>query len=145
MKMLISVKCTFLSDKIHANKGKTKKLYKIVSDLMGTHKENLLPKANLDRELAENFADFIIGKIHKIRDTLDQYKWFEHTPRQLILTKEIFTQLSKSAVKRLIIEMQSKMCELDMLPMKLIKENLDMFLDLLTKIVNISLENGIFA
>ena len=84
-------------------------------------------------------------KIQKIRDSLDQYKQFELSPRQIILTKEFFTPLSKSAVKKLIMEMQSKTCELDMLPTKLIKENLDMFLDLLTKIVNISLENGIFA
>ena len=32
-----------------------------------------------------------------------------------------------------------------MLPTKLIKDNLDMFLDSLTNIVNILLENGIFA
>ena len=72
--MLRSVKCMFLSDKIHANKGKTKELYKIVSDLIGAHKEKPLPKANSDMELVETFADFFTGKITKIRDSLTNTK-----------------------------------------------------------------------
>ena len=74
-------------DKIHANKGKTKELYKIVSDLTGAHKENPLPEANSDRELEEDVADFIIRKMQKVRDSLDQYKQFEPTARQVISTR----------------------------------------------------------
>ena len=60
MKMLRSAKCIYLSNKIHTKKGKTKELYKIVSVLIGAHKENPLPVANSDMELEDNFADFFI-------------------------------------------------------------------------------------
>ena len=43
------------------------------------------------------------------------------------------------------MEMQTKSCELDLLPTKLIKENIEKFIGLLTIIISISLESGVFA
>ena len=43
------------------------------------------------------------------------------------------------------MEMNTKLCELDLVPTKLLKENIDKFIGLLTNIVNISLETGVFA
>ena len=60
--MLRSTRCTFLSDKIHANKGKTQELYKIVLGLMGAYQENPLPKVTSDKELAENCDRFLHWK-----------------------------------------------------------------------------------
>ena len=54
-------------------------MYKMVLDIMGANKENFLPKTNSYMELAENCADFFIWKIQKIRDSVEQYKWFEPT------------------------------------------------------------------
>ena len=43
------------------------------------------------------------------------------------------------------MEMNTKSCELDLVPTKLLKENTDKFIGLLTNIVNTSLESGVFA
>ena len=43
------------------------------------------------------------------------------------------------------MEMKAKMNELDLLPAKFLKENIEKFIGLLANIVNISLESGVFA
>ena len=41
--------------------------------------------------------------------------------------------------------MQSKLCELDCLPTHILKDHIDSFIPILTKIVNLSLESGVFS
>ena len=43
------------------------------------------------------------------------------------------------------MKMQTKLFELDIIPTKLLKEYIEKFIGLLTNIVNISLESGVFA
>ena len=46
------------------------KLYKLVNSILGKSKDNPMPdKEKLDDE----FADYFLGKIQKIRDQLDHY------------------------------------------------------------------------
>ena len=59
--------------------------------------------------------------------------------------REFFQPLSKLEVQKLVMEMQTKLCELDLIPTKLLKESIEKFIGLLTNIVNISLESGVFA
>ena len=56
-----------------------------------------------------------------------------------------FTSIEKSTVMKLILKLQTKSCELDELPTYFIKEHLDSFIDILTKIVNKFLMDGVFA
>ena len=48
-------------------------------------------------------------------------------------------------VKKIILSMKTKSCELDALPMKLLKDCLDNILPATTNLVNISLWDGVFA
>ena len=48
-------------------------------------------------------------------------------------------------VKKLVMEMKAKMNELDLLPAKFLKENIEKFIGLSANIVNIPLESGVFA
>ena len=41
--------------------------------------------------------------------------------------------------------MQIKSCELDYLPTHILKDNMESFIPILTKIVNLSLESGVFS
>ena len=43
----------------------SKKLFKIVNNVLGKKKENLLPPATDDRQLADEFADYFLNKIEK--------------------------------------------------------------------------------
>ena len=58
-------------------KGTTRKLYTLVSNLMGTNPENPLPKSDNMEKLADEFADFFLEKIQKIRSELDEHPIYQ--------------------------------------------------------------------
>ena len=55
----------------------TKKQYKIFNNITGNMSENPLPEAELDEELANDFTDFFIQKIQKIRDSLEHHPKYD--------------------------------------------------------------------
>ena len=59
--------------------------------------------------------------------------------------RELFLPLSKLEVHKLVMKMQTKSCEVDLIPTKLLKEYIEKFIGLLANFVNISLESGVFA
>lgn len=53
--------------------------------------------------------------------------------------------LSKEEVSKLIAQLNNKSCELDTIPTDFLKKNSNIFINILTDIVNKSLKNGVFA
>ena len=68
--MLYASKTSSYSKEVVGCKGDTKKLYKLVYSLMGTSQENPLPDNDNPEDLANEFADYFMDKIGKIRDSL---------------------------------------------------------------------------
>ena len=97
-----------------------KKLYKIVNDILGTNKEKPLPPSNDKNRLADEFANYFIDKIQKIRDQLDQYGkyilWHKEIP---ILSQ--FNPLTREEVAKLISSMAIKSCKLDAITTSVLK------------------------
>ena len=120
-KMLFDAKTVCYSKKVEDCKGDVKGLYRMVNTLMGTSSENPLPNHTSDKDLPEEFADFFMDKIQKIRDNLTGYPTYK-------LTKKITTRLTEfrpfeqTEVKKIICSMKSKSCELDALPTRLLKQ-----------------------
>ena len=140
MKMLQADKESFISAAdIMSHRQDIKYLYKVVTNLLGVRKENPLPPTESNQLLAEDSADFFVDKIKKTQENLNQYDLFELAANESITIKEFFLPLSKLEVQKLVMEMQTKSCELDLLPTKLLKVNTEKFIGLLTNIVNISL------
>ena len=87
--MLKKAKIEAVSNKVTKYGNDTKKLYKIVNNLLGTNKEKPLPPNNNKNKLADDFANYFLGKIQKIRDQLDQYDkyipWHKEIPSYLNL------------------------------------------------------------
>ena len=54
-----------------------------------------------------------------------------------------FIKLLEGDVCKLIMKLQTKSHELDPIPMHILKDNLDSFLPVLTKLVNLSLTEGV--
>ena len=66
-KMLVEAKNVCYSDQVKECKGDTKGLYRMVNTLMGTSSSNPLPSHANNSDLAEDFADFFMGKIENMR------------------------------------------------------------------------------
>ena len=143
-KMLFDAKTVCYSKKVKDYRCDVKGLYKMVNTLMGTSSDNPLPYHTSDKDLAEEFADFFMGKIQKIRDNLTRNPTYEPT-------KKITTRLAEcrpfdqTEVKKIILSMKSKSCKLDAPPTRLLKECLEDILPTITDLVNISLWEGTSA
>ena len=100
------------------NERDTKKLHKIFSNMTGNISENPLPDSESDEELANNFADFFIHKMQKIRDSLEHHPKYD-LRKSTTRPKEVLRQLSKVSedeVKKIINGTTTKSCKSDLIP-----------------------------
>ena len=56
---------------VKQNPSETKKLFKLVNELTGNKDQNPLPEAKSKKDLAEEFAQFFLNKIGKIREQFE--------------------------------------------------------------------------
>ena len=93
----------FVSKSILECNRDNKKLYKLASSLMGTTKENPLPKCDSKENLANQFAEFFIAKIQTIRDKLDNLQLYDHkdsSPPKLAKFKPLTEEEVRQIVKQ---------------------------------------------
>lgn len=137
-------KRTHFSNRVMELKGDSKALHELINALTGSRKVNPLPDSNSDQKLAEDFAEFFINKIQKIRDDLKEYPLF-NPPHNDTIPEFKFNEMSEDQVRKLVFEMKTKHCELDQIPTKLLKTVWNTIGPILTNIVNISLLSGDFC
>ena len=77
--MLLQAKTACYSEQVKDCRGDSKGLYKMVNTLMATSSNNPLPNHTNNKDLAEEFADFFMDKIQKIRDNLTENLIYEPT------------------------------------------------------------------
>ena len=101
-----------ISNKIEECGSDSKKLFQLVNHLTSHKPENPLLTRNTDKELANEFADFFISKILKIRHELDKHPLYQ---QYMVNVPEFnqFSKLDKEQVMKLIMNTNSKSCELD--------------------------------
>ena len=142
-KMLLEAKTACYNAQVRDCRGDTKGLYRLVNTLMDTSSSNPLPNHTNDKDLAEEFADFFMDKIQKIRGNLTENPVYQPTKNISRLAE--FRPFNQLEVKKIILSMKTKSCELDTLPTKLLKECIDSILPTITNLVNISLWDDVFA
>ena len=103
-----------------------------------------MPPGKSDAQLAEEFANFFIDKIHKICQQFQDTDAYVSEASNIPQLRR-FSPMTESAVERTINSMQSKSCELDAIPTPLLKILISKCLPFITRIVNISLTEGIFS
>ena len=119
------------------------KLYKLVNHLMVCKSEYPLPDKDSEG-LAEEFANFFLDKITTIHHDLAQYTPYtcevgNHSSFQQ------FESMTDVEVSRIIYNMCSNSCELDIIPTTLLKQILPDVNGVITKIVNLSLTTRAFS
>ena len=129
---------------IKTNSNNTRKLFKLLSEITGSSKPNPMPDAQSDKELAEDFAQFFRQKIYGIQHQFKHIPQYKVPPRNTPTLKS-FAAITEDDLLKLIMEMPTKTCESDIIPTKLLKEILPTIIPALTKIANLSINNGVFS
>ena len=128
--------------KVNDLKGDTKGLYKLTVNLTGMEPSN--PPNKTDEELANEFANYFLDKIDQIRLMFDGTSTYKPECSDVLRLRK-FHPLTESQVKSTIMSMQSKSCELDAMPIPLLKWLINKCMHHITKFVKISLTQGVFS
>lgn len=102
-----------------------------------------MPPTEDENKLADKFADYFMDKIKKIRESLKDHENFKPSFKS-VPKFNTFRNLSEDEIKKLINQLQTKSCELDILPTKVLKLFLKELLPTITQLVNLSLAQGVF-
>ena len=105
---------------------------------------NPVPESVSNQKLADDFVKYFIEKILKICKDLDQVDRFNVNCEETTFVLNDFRTLSEEDVRKTIFKLQTKSCELDLIPTHIVKNHLDHFIKAMSHIVNLSLKNGIF-
>ncbi len=127
--------------------GNQKKLFSIIQELASVNKISSLPDHDSLQELADRFGDFFMSKIDNIRKEIDAQPCsaqFPHSTEPPDVTFSSFTPLSEQDVRELVFKSKPTSCNLDPIPTPILKECIEIVLPVLTKMINLSLQNGIF-
>ena len=132
----------------HEHRRNIKQVFKVCDSLLGKGKDPPLPPGFMNQELADNFNDFFITKITNIRSKLIE----QNLGSSDILTKhctiprtlEDYWLLSCDDVARIVLASPTKTCEADPIPTELLKKVLPSIMQLVTKLVNETLQTGEF-
>ena len=111
----------------------------------------ILPDMPDKLKLATEFGDFFSSKIDRLQEKIDM-KTGDLEPKSQCMVMETpdvekmehFQQFNEEEVLKLIKELPDKSCDLDPVPMHLLKQLVPMLLPVLTHIVNRSLQSGVF-
>ena len=134
----------FYRDLVSENCGDSKRLWHALNRTLSQSNSTVLPSFKDEKSLANRFGSFFIDKIKKIRGT------FKYTRSQVLHsdkeppTFSSFQVVTDTEVLKFIKESPSKTCSLDPCPTHIVKQCIDILLPSLTKLVNLSLKNGIF-
>ena len=120
------------------NSKDTKQLFRIVNNLTGCNIHIPLPPGNTSEEIDEGFAEFFYNKIIKIWQSFTgtpQYHPIEETNTPTLTS---FRPLTNEEVKREVMGMKNKNCELDQISTLTLKEIINACLPTITHSQNVT-------
>ena len=121
------------------------KLYNLVHKLTSTQQLNPLPEETPSNELADGFADYFIEKIRNIRDSLANYAKYCPTSMTTASYLAEFKPYTNEEIEEIIKPMPVTTCKSDVIPTQVLKGVLPLIITPLTTLINLSLQEGVFA
>ena len=106
--MLLESKQIIISDKVSQCNRDTKQLFRLVTEITSSTKDNPLPDGISNQELGNQFGKYFIKKIQIIRDNLNNYDKYHVDEAQHIPTLVKFEPLMEDEVAKIIMGMTSK-------------------------------------
>lgn len=149
LKLLIQgEKARYFGNKISQCAGNQRVLFKTVTELLHRKGSQSRPNGSA-QEVAERFSKFFETKIENIRALLnadhdpDEDQIADQGPRPPVIF-DTFSIVTDDDIRKIIAKSSDATCALDPLPTTFIKRHVDILLPVITKIVNASLQSGIF-
>ena len=141
---LTKTKEDYYQNIIMENKMDQKKLFQLTKSLLQETSETPLPPHHTHGELANNFSDFFMSKISKIRDqfTNSDNKESDDIPFSGESFFQCFRSLSEDDVLELLKKTPTKSSDLDPIPTYLLKRCSDALAPAIRRIINASLSRG---
>ena len=112
--------------------------------MLGRKKENPLPDGESNERLSEDFAEFFLDKISKLRTKLDDKPAYNPNKRQIDKYLKEFELVSLSEVYKYMHKLGCKKSALDPLPVDIYKECVELLVGVTTHIINTSLQEHTF-
>ena len=134
-----------LSKQIAECASDSKKLYSLINNLTTKPDPTPWPDHKDKETLANEFADYFQDKILQIRKRFNGIPQHEEPTDYSVPQLRKFAPMTIKEVTLIIKHMKTKSCELDDIPTDVLKQMLPWVIELITKIVNMSLEEGVFC
>ena len=151
LEMINFKKQQYYRTKIEDANGDPRMIYQVVNQEFDRKCQPPLPDAEDLEKLAQDFNNFFIEKIKKIRENFsfidpNHVAASDVLPNAIVFSQEgylnEFEVCTVEELKDIIKESGIKCAPTDFLPTQILKQNIDPFLPVLCKIVNLSLEEG---
>ena len=137
-------KKNYYQELIKENSGDGKKLWRVLSKVLVKSRVSILPSCTGEKSLENRFGTFFIDKINKIRNTFSKCTSKCVPEERKPPSFSSFQVVSEMEVHKFIKDSPSKTCSLDPWPTFLVKRCIDILLPSVTKLVNLSLQDGVF-
>ena len=145
----------YYTNLIAENSSNQQKLFCTTKLLLCEPSQVLFPKDVAPDDLANDFGNFFMQKIDKINQLIDMKSSLEMSKARekgctdsntyACVTFANFKRLSQEQVYELIKKAAKKSCPLDPMPTSVVLDVLDVLLPVITNMINLSLESGVFA
>ena len=137
-------KAEYYSTIISDNSRDPKKLWHTLRQVLNSGQESTLPPHQSEKSLANKFASFFHKKIKRIRDMFTASSATVISPMCTPPNLPSFNEVSEDEVLKIIKNSPTKSCLLDPVPTFLLKDCVEILLPSITKLVNLSLDEGVF-
>ena len=140
--LALEKKKLYYSRMIENANGNPRTLYSLVNKALDRKQTKKLPDSDKIPELAKTFNEFFVDKIAKIRQNMKlcSSPSFQSVPDDCSMVE--FEPATLDEVSEIIKENGIKSSPTDLLPQQLYKENIELLIPLIHKLVNISLLTG---
>jgi hypothetical protein len=142
---LESSKTVHITEKVNTCGSDSRKLFSLVKNLVNKSTNNPLLDMP-EEEQPDQFVDYFYQKIALIRNDLDclpTYQPVRSIPENVVFP--CFSEMTSDEVQKIIKDSKPTTCLSDPIPSTLVKDNISLLLPLITRIVNNSLNLGMFS
>ena len=126
------------------NCDSSRELFRLSNQMMGTFGDTVLPSNIPPESLPDKFSEFFVGKIEQIRSSLDSDR---PVPTDTVVFSGTlfaeFQPITDERVKEVLQEMPKKSCDLDTIPVPILRDCLEEITPIVVDIINKSLSSGV--